>query len=113
MTEVLIEWRPSSDWSRSQVCREEKLAGGEMQREQSVSVRELSERASEITRQVRVNGISVEITDRGKVIAQLIPARESKAESKEASAVWTDLERLATEIGARWPAKVSAVDTVR
>jgi antitoxin (DNA-binding transcriptional repressor) of toxin-antitoxin stability system len=79
----------------------------------SVGVRELRQHATEIVRQVRVKRATVQITYRGKVIAQLVPIREPIPMPKEISMLWTDLDRLATEIGARWPPQMSAVDAVR
>jgi prevent-host-death family protein len=79
----------------------------------SVGVRELRQHATEIVRQVRVRRATVQITYRGKVIAQLMPVREPLPAPKETAAVWTDLDRLTVEIGARWPTHVSAVDAVR
>jgi hypothetical protein len=43
----------------------------------------------------------------------MIPVHETLPVSKDTAAVWTDLDRLAAEIGTRWPARVSAVDAVR
>ncbi len=79
----------------------------------SVGVRELRQHATEIVRQVRLKHATVQITYRGKVIAQLMPVRDPIPTSKETSTVWTDLDRLAAEIGANWPTHVSAVDAVR
>ena len=79
----------------------------------SVGVRELRQHATEIVRQVRVKRATVQITYRGKVIAQLVPVHEPAPLPKETSMVWTDLDRLAAEIGARWPTNVSAVDAAR
>jgi prevent-host-death family protein len=79
----------------------------------SVGVRELRQHATEIVRQVRVRRSTVQITYRGRVVAQLIPIREPRPMPKEAAALWTDLDRLAAEIGARWPRRLSAVDAVR
>lgn len=84
-----------------------------MQVKRSVGVRELRQHTTEIVRQVRVRRVPVQITYRGKVIAQLMPAREPLSTPKETAAVWTDLDQLAVEIGARWPAYVSAVHAVR
>ncbi len=84
-----------------------------MRARRSVGVRELRQHATEIVRQVRVKRTTVEITYRGKVIAQLVPVREPAPTSQETSAIWTDLDRLAAEIGQRWPTEVSAVDAVR
>ncbi len=83
-----------------------------MRTKRSVGVRELRQHASEIVRQVRVKGAVVEITYRGKVIAKLVPVRESPATGSD-EGVWTNLDQLAAEIGARWPAQVSAEEAVR
>jgi prevent-host-death family protein len=79
----------------------------------AVGVRELKARASEILRRVREDGEIVEITYRGRVVARLVPAEPTSADIDETRAVLTDLQRLAEEIGTKWPAGVSAVDAVR
>lgn len=80
----------------------------------SVGVRELKSNTTQILRRIREKGESIEVTYHGKVIAMLIPAPgETQASTPEAAAVWTDLDRLAAEIGARWPAGVSAAEAVR
>ncbi|MCL4394908.1 MAG: type II toxin-antitoxin system Phd/YefM family antitoxin [Chloroflexi bacterium] len=84
-----------------------------MRSTRTVGVRELRQHATEIVRQVRVKGVAVQITYRGKVIARLIPVSENLAPPKESSAVWSDLDQLAAEIGARWPANATALDAVR
>jgi prevent-host-death family protein len=84
-----------------------------MQTRQSIGVRELKERTTEILRRVRLKGTEIQITYRGKVVARLIPVRQSKSTSPASAAIWTDLDRLAAEIGARWPKGVTAVDAVR
>jgi prevent-host-death family protein len=84
-----------------------------MQATRSVGVRELKEHTTQILRQVRQRSVEVQITYRGQIIARLLPVRLTKSTLAQRSTVWTDLDELATEIGARWPAKVSAVDAVR
>jgi len=84
-----------------------------MQATRSVGVRELKQHTTKILRQVRQRSVEVQITYRGKIIARLLPVRPTKAALPRRSPVWTDLDELAEEIGARWPAKVSAVDAVR
>ncbi len=80
----------------------------------TLGVRELKERISEILRLVEEEGETVEVTKRGEVIARLGPVRKPHRSVEEADdAVWTDLERLASEISANWPLNVSAVDAVR
>jgi prevent-host-death family protein len=78
----------------------------------SVGIRELKERTSQILRLVRQNGQEVQITYHGRVVARLIPAGASQPDATELAAVWTDLDRLAAEIGARWPSDVTAADAV-
>ncbi len=81
--------------------------------QRSIGIRELKEHATEIVRQVRENGVAVQITYRGQVVAQLLPVRPPKRSAKEVAAVWTDLDELAAEIGAAWPSGVSATKAVR
>ncbi len=83
------------------------------QGEAPVAARERRQPATEIVRQVRVKRITVQITHRGKVIAELMPVREPPPTPEETSAVWTDLDYPAVGIGARWPTHVSAVDAAR
>jgi prevent-host-death family protein len=78
----------------------------------SVGVRELRERTSEIIRLVRDEGQEVEITYYGRVVARLVPAGPKPAEEVDRSSVWTDLDQLAAEIGARWPEGITAAETV-
>ena len=79
----------------------------------SIGIRELKERTSEIVREVCEKGIAVHVTYRGKVVAQLLPVRPPKQPRKAVAAVWTDLDQLAAEIGANWEGGVSAVEAVR
>ncbi len=80
----------------------------------TLGVRELKERISEILRMVEKDGETIEVTKRGEVIARLVPVRRPQQSIEQnADAVWTDLDRLAAEISAHWPADVSAVDAVR
>lgn len=79
----------------------------------SIGVRELKQRTSEVLRRVREKGESVEVTYRGQVIARLVPVPRPTTADKEWAAVWSDLDRLAAEIGERWPKGRSAADAVR
>ena len=53
------------------------------------------------------------MTYRGRTIARLIPASRRARGGKTSAAVWSDLDRLAVEIGARWPRGRSAVGAVQ
>src|SRR5215216_2523262 len=81
--------------------------GGDML---SVGVRELKTNASDILRRVRDRGEVFEVTLRGRVVARIVPA--AARAGPEADAVWSDLDRLASEIGRPWPAGVLASDAV-
>jgi len=77
----------------------------------TVGIRELRQQASELIRIVREDGRQVEITLRGKPVAMIIPIERS-VETGQTPNEWANLDRLAAEIGARWPAGVSAVEAV-
>lgn len=79
----------------------------------SVGVRELKEHTSRILRLVQEEGEEVQITHHGRAIARLVPASKVRQGEEEAGAVWADLDRLAEEIGARWPEGVTAAEAVR
>jgi prevent-host-death family protein len=79
----------------------------------SIGVRELKENTSRILRRVREKGEEIQITYRGQVIARLTPVARTRQSTKDMEIVWSDLDRLAAEIGSRWPVEVSAVEAVR
>lgn len=80
----------------------------------TLGVRELKERISEVLRMVQEQGEIIEVTNRGEVVARLVPAHKvSPVEELAEDEAWTDLERLSAEISAHWPAGLSAVDAVR
>ncbi|MGH7312046.1 MAG: type II toxin-antitoxin system Phd/YefM family antitoxin [Candidatus Rokuibacteriota bacterium] len=79
----------------------------------AIGVRELKERASQVLRRVRQRGEEVEITHHGRVVARLIPASRERPSPRASAAAWSTLDRLAREIGARWPKGRSATNAVR
>ena len=78
-----------------------------------VGIRELKQRTSDVLRRVRERGEEVEVTFRGQVVARLVPVSPSTTSGRRARAVWDDIDRLAHEIGARWPKGVGAARAVR
>jgi prevent-host-death family protein len=78
----------------------------------SIGIRQLKEQASQILRQVREEGASYEVTYHGRVVARLIPVNQPESIAEETAAVWTDIDKLAAEIGKLWPDDVSAVEAV-
>jgi prevent-host-death family protein len=79
---------------------------------ESVGIRELKERTSEILRLVREQKQEVAITYRGKVVARIVPVRQKRSKDRDKE-IWHDLRRLREEISAAWPEGVSAVEAVR
>lgn len=77
-----------------------------------VGIRELKQRTSEVVRAVWERRESVAITRRGRIVARLVPVEDTAATQAAAQGVWADMEGLAQEIGARWPAGVSAAKAV-
>lgn len=80
----------------------------------TLGVRELKERISEMLHLVQEKGEIIEVTNRGEVVALLVPAHKPQQPAEQpGGAIWTNFDRLADEIGVRWPEGVSAVDAVR
>lgn len=71
----------------------------------TVNVRELKQKASELIRMVRELGEEIQITDRGEVVALLVPA-------KKADDSWLKLEQLAENIGAHVRSQESGTSAV-
>jgi len=75
----------------------------------TVGVRELKQQTSELIRRVRESGDEIRVTYHGKVVAHILPVAPDLEETGRA---WDDLDRLAKEIGKRWPEGVSAAQAV-
>jgi prevent-host-death family protein len=75
----------------------------------TVGIRELKQQTSELIRRVREKGDEILVTYHGEVVARIIPVAPSREETGRA---WEALDRLAAEIGPRWPKGVSAADAV-
>jgi prevent-host-death family protein len=75
----------------------------------TVGVRELKQQTSELLRRVRERGDEIRVTHHGKVVARIIPVLPA---AEDAARAWDDLDRLAVEIGKRWPKGVSAAEAV-
>jgi prevent-host-death family protein len=75
----------------------------------TVGVRELKQQTSELIRRVRESGDEIRVTYHGKVVAHILPVAPS---DEETGRLWDDLDRLAEEIGKRWPKGVSAAQAV-
>jgi len=79
----------------------------------AIGVRELKEHTSQVLRRVRERGEEIEVTHHGRVIARLIPVSRERPRPRASAAAWSSLDRVAREIGARWPKGRSAAKAVR
>jgi len=79
----------------------------------AIGVRELKEHASQVLRRVRERGEEIEVTYHGRVVARLIPVPRERPRPRASAAVWSTFDRVAREIGARWPKGRSAANAVR
>ena len=70
-------------------------------------------RTSQVIREVRIHGGEVDITHHGRVVARLVSVASPRPASRRSAAVWSTIDRVAREIGRRWPKGVSAVQAVR
>jgi prevent-host-death family protein len=69
--------------------------------------------ATELLRRVRDDGETIEVTYHGRVVARLVPVRESDAPAASAAAWRAQADALAARVGRSWPAGASAVEAVR
>jgi prevent-host-death family protein len=79
----------------------------------SVGVRELKQHTSRVLRDVRRHGTEIEVTHHGRTVARLVPVLRRPRRRPQSATVWSTIDRLAREIGARWPKGISAVQAVR
>ena len=77
----------------------------------TVGIRELKQQTSELVRMVREQGVEIQVSYHGKVVALLIPVQPMPVQ--EGKDNWVEIDHLAAEIGAHWPKDVSAVEAVR
>ena len=77
----------------------------------TVGIRELKQRTSDLVRQVRESGNPIQITYHGKVVAMLVPM-EAVGESEEEAKAWAALDELAVQIGQAWPENMPASQAV-
>jgi prevent-host-death family protein len=77
-----------------------------------IGIRELKGRTSEVIRRVREQHEPVAVTFRGRIVARIVPVEQPSDRDAELASVWADLDELAAEIGARWPANVTSTEAV-
>jgi antitoxin (DNA-binding transcriptional repressor) of toxin-antitoxin stability system len=85
-----------------------------VEKREQLDVQELKERIDELLRLVKEKGEIIEVTEKGKVIARLVPTTDPKQSStKSDDPAWDALKRIAEELDPYWPKDVDAVEAVR
>lgn len=74
-----------------------------------IGIRDLKAHASRIVAKVRDERQPVGITYHGRIVARIVPV---DAPTTDDAAVWAEIDQLAAEISARWPAGVTAAEAV-
>ena len=77
-----------------------------------LGVRELKNSLSEVLREIRENGEPVEVTSHGQVVARLVPVDPPCLTQSEIDEIIADMDRVAAELGARWPKGVTVQDAL-
>ena len=75
---------------------------------------ELVARINELLRLIEEEGETIEITDKGKVVAHVVPTNTpQKPVDNKLAASLKEIDELAAKIGARWKSNLDAVEAVR
>jgi prevent-host-death family protein len=78
----------------------------------ALGVRELRDNLSAVLRAVEEGGEVVEVTNHGRVVARLVPAPRPQLGQQDIDELIADMDRVAAELGARWPPGITAQDTL-
>jgi prevent-host-death family protein len=77
----------------------------------TIGIRDLKAHLTDVLREVRENDQEFVVTYRGQRIARLIPETSEQA-AIDRDALWSEMNRLAEEIGHDWTRGVSAAEAV-
>jgi prevent-host-death family protein len=76
-----------------------------------IGVRHLKERLNEVLREVRQHDEEFIVTVHGRPIAKLVPVGPG-SETNFDEGLWSEMDRLADEIGREWTSTTGAADAV-
>ena len=77
-----------------------------------VELAHLQEHIADLVTSVRDQGDIVFVAENGRIIARIVPPELLPEEIEQSLAVFDAMDRLAEEIGARWPTGMAATDAV-
>ena len=77
----------------------------------TLGIAELRDNISDILHEVE-QGQIIEVTRDGQLVARLVPAHRPGLSPSEIEEIIAEMDRVAAELGAHWPAGVSALDAI-
>ena len=78
----------------------------------TIGVKELKKHLSEVLREVEENGQVISVSNRGRIVARLVPARSGKNGNHNPRDTVAAITALAEEISADLPATVSVDEII-
>jgi prevent-host-death family protein len=75
-----------------------------------IDIRALKIHASDIIRKVKENRSWYIVTDRGRLVAAIIPIEEALSQSVRDTTAWDELESIGEQIGHQWQFAKSSTD---
>ena len=78
----------------------------------TLGIRELRDNISEVLREVEEEGEIIEVTNHGRVVARLVPVLRPQLAHSEIEEIIADIDRVAAELGSRWPKGVTVQDAI-
>jgi prevent-host-death family protein len=77
----------------------------------TLEIVELRDNINEVLSEVE-QGESIAVANNGRVIARLVPARKRRRSQREIDEIIAEMDRVAAELGARWPAGVTVEEAI-
>jgi prevent-host-death family protein len=78
----------------------------------TIGVKELKEHLSEVLNEIKTTGQIIGVSNRGQIVARLVPARATQGGKHDPRATIASLDELAALISANVPADVSVEDVI-
>ena len=78
----------------------------------TMGVKELKEHLSEVLHEMQTTGQTIAVSNRGRIVARLVPVRPAHDGEHSPRATIASLDELAAQISANVPAKVSVEDVI-
>lgn len=77
----------------------------------TLEIAELRDNINEVLSEVE-QGETIAVANNGRIIARLVPARRRRRSQREIDEIIAEMDRVAAELGARWPAGVSVEEAI-